>query len=670
MIKIFVAFLPWAVFWSSAYSGDYRSGVLWGLVLSGILNLIHLRRFKIFETAAFFFFLVVFFLHFPDASFWIALSYFYLSLISLLPLFVNTSFIFQYMVESYPPAYRKDGAFLLINNIIAGVWGVIFWGSAVAVAVGQLVLPGILTIGGIAFSLFFPKRASAYFVSREFKKYDWNIKMNPARKKQEDEYDVIVVGAGIGGLTAGVLLSKRGCRVLMLEQHSKVGGYWVSFRRRDFTFSAGVIDVSGLWEKGPVAYLLREAGLKKEDFFVRNTVKYFLKGREIAIPPGLEGTVKVLSSHFPDEEESISRFFEEAKMAYEECYREAGIFGAPLPPYLLAKAFGGEKVFNYPREHPHFYNYLNKTFKDKLDEFFKNENLKSLLGGLWGYTGAPPEKTSALMGLTVWMSYLMHGGYFPRGGPRALVDVLHDFIQHHGGEVLTGQKVDQIVVENKTVRGIKAGGRFFKSPLIAADANARTVFLELVGEGNLGKKFVSYIKGLKMSISCLVVYLGIEGDLSRYPVLMKDVEGGYEIVVISNADKNLAPAGKSAALILTSANYYDFPPRGTKEYAEKKKELAAQAVRKAEKLIPGLGERVIFQEAATPRTMERYVLMPEGALYSFEQSVEVERPYFKTPVKGLYLVGASTFPGGGTEGAVISGIICAQDICGWKRDKA
>jgi len=67
-------------------------------------------------------------------------------------------------------------------------------------------------------------------------------------------------------------------------------------------------------------------------------------------------------------------------------------------------------------------------------------------------------------------------------------------------------------------------------------------------------------------------------------------------------------------------------------------------------------------DAATPRTFERYTLNPRGAIYGLDQS---ERPYFKTPIKGLYLVGASTFPGGGIEAVVISGIIAANDISGW-----
>ena len=183
----------------------------------------------------------------------------------------------------------------------------------------------------------------------------------------------------------------------------------------------------------------------------------------------------------------------------------------------------------------------------------------------------------------------------------------------------------------------------------------------------MSRSYAEYIKGLKMSPSAFMVFLGVDMDLSGYPTLIKNLDEGYEIVVNSNADPSLAPKGKASVTILTSASYRDFPERGSAEYLKRKRELAEGLVRKAEKLIPGLSERVVVQDAATPKTFERYVSMPEGAIYAFDQSIETRRPFFKTPIKGLYLVGASTFPGAGVEAVVISGIICANDICGWKR---
>ncbi|MDI6886791.1 MAG: all-trans-retinol 13,14-reductase, partial [archaeon] len=124
--------------------------------------------------------------------------------------------------------------------------------------------------------------------------------------------------------------------------------------------------------------------------------------------------------------------------------------------------------------------------------------------------------------------------------------------------------------------------------------------------------------------------------------------------------------GKASITILTGADYHDFPERETGEYSKKKREFAEVLIQKAEKVIPDLSKHIIVQDATTPKTFERYTSMPEGALYSFDQSIGTKRPYFKTPIKGLYLASASTFPGGGIEAVVISGMICANDICNWE----
>ncbi len=376
--------------------------------------------------------------------------------------------------------------------------------------------------------------------------------------------------------------------------------------------------------------------------------------------------MKVLSNMFPEEKENIRAFFDDAKKAYEECYSDVEAYGTPLPAWLIVKVSGEKKLLDYPKEHPHFYEWMNKTYKQKLDEYFTNKDLKTLLCALLGYVGTKTEKTSANSALFAVVSYYIHGGYFPKGGAQRFADTLKEVVESNGGKVLLRHKVDRILVEDGKVRGVKVRNKVFRSPIVVANANAKTTFLELVGVENLNKEFVEYIKSLKMSPSCFMVFLGVDMDLSDYPTLIENLDEGYSIVVNSNADSSLAPKDKASVTILTSADYYNFPERGTMEYLEKKKERAEILIKKAEKAIADLGRHIIVQDAATPKTFERYTFMPEGAIYAFDQSIGTKRPCFKTPIKGLYLASASTFPGGGIEAAVMSGMICANDVCNWK----
>jgi all-trans-retinol 13,14-reductase len=678
MFLIIVSFIPWIVYWVLCGVGN-KLGVVIPFSFSLLLIIPQIRKgdFNLMDLTSIFYFSIavagtfIFNLNtFVESSGF--LGYSALSIMALFSLIIKQPYTLQFSKRDYPEVYWKNRTFLAINNIMTAVWTGVFLLNAVTFFFLStpltIILSNILIAFGILFSIVFPLKAPAYFASREFKKFDWRIEVNPQKPKAENEYDTIIVGSGIGGLTCGALLSKRGYKVLVLEQHYQVGGYCTSFQRRGFIFTAGVENVSGLWEKGANSYLLKELGLKKEDLFVRNTPRYIFKGKEIDTPPNLEGFVKLLSEMFPDESKNISPFFNEAQKAYEECYKDAEIYGTPLPGELIVKVFGGKKLLDYPKEHPHFYNWTNKTYKQKLDEYFKNEDLKALLCAFSDHMGTKPERTLAGSALSPCVSFYLYGGYFPKGGPQRFSDSLKKFIEEHGGKVLVKHTVDKILIEKGRVKGVKVGDKIFISPVVVSDTNAKNMFLELVGEDNLDKEFVEYIKGLKMSPSCFMVFLGVDMDLSNYPTPIMNLDDNYGIIISSNAAPSLAPKGKASITIITLAgiNYHDFPERGTKEYLQKKQELAEALIKKAEKVIPELSKHIIVQDAATPKTLERYTLMPEGAIYDFDQSIGTKRPCFKTPIRGLYLAGAATFPGGGIEAVVISGIICANDICNWE----
>lgn len=674
MLYILASFIPWIVYWVLCGIGS-RLGVAIPFAISLILIIPQIRKkdLNLMDLTSVLYFSIatistfIFNLHiFVGRSGF--LGYSILFLMALSSLTIKQPFTLQVSKRDYPEIYWKNKLFLATNSLITMVWaGIFLVNAAIFLLLGMpftVVISNIFIVSGIAFSIIIPLKAPAYFASREFKKYDWSVKVDSQKSKEENEYDVIIVGSGIGGLTCGALLSKRDFKVLVLEQHYQVGGYCSSFKRKDFVFNTGVENVSGLWEKGPVSYLLKELGLKKDDFFVKNRMRFIFKGKEIDVE-NLEELIKTLSDTFPEEKGNIHAFFDEVKKAYEECYKEAEIYGTPLPPELIVKAFDGKKLLNYPREHPHFYDWPNKTFAQKLDEYFRNEELKELLCALLPHFGTAPGKAPASGVLTACISYFLFGGHFPKKAQRFAVS-LKEFIEKNNGKVLVRHKVDKILTEKREVKGVKVGDRIFRSPVVVSNANAKTTFLELIGENDLDKGFVDYIKGLKMSPSCLMASLGVDMDLSSYPTTIHNLDENYALIIGSNADPTLAPKGKASIMLLTYANYHDFPERGTEEYIEKKEEVAEKLIKKAEKVIPNLSKHILVQDIATPKTFERYTSMPEGALYAFDQSIEVKRPCFKTPIKGLYLAGASTFPGGGIEAVVISGIICANDICNWE----
>ena len=201
---------------------------------------------------------------------------------------------------------------------------------------------------------------------------------------------------------------------------------------------------------------------------MRNTLKYIFKGKGIEAR-NLEEFKEILSNKFPDERKSIFTFIEDAQKAYDECYKDTEIYGTPLPAELIVKVFGERELLDYPREHSHFYDWLNKTYEQKLNEYFKDEDLKALLCALLGYLGTKPEKTFASNALNACVSYYLYGGYFPKGGAQRFADSLKDVIKSYGGEVLVKHKVDKILVEEKEVKGVKVGDKTFRSPIVVSN---------------------------------------------------------------------------------------------------------------------------------------------------------------------------------------------------------
>jgi len=490
--------------------------------------------------------------------------------------------------------------------------------------------------------------------------------MVPGGERQQDEYDVAVVGAGIGGLATAALLSKEGYKVLLMEQQSEVGGYCGSLMRDDFVFSTGVMSVGGVWDNGPVVRLLDSLGIPSGNLFARHNSRVMFKGQRIDLGNGSKSLVASLSNIFPDDSSRIAAFFQDASEAFYQLHESTRMYGSPLPDHLVVQLMGERAAAQLPRTYPGLYDWMNKSFGTKLDEYFQNPNLKTLFSSQAGQNGTPAVDTPGLRALIGAIGPMLEGSYYPIGSPRGLATTLAESVRGNGGTVKTDYRTDRILTDSRQVRGIRSGDEIFQAHVVVANVNARTCALQLLEANEVGGPYIDFIKSLVMSRSAFMVYAGVEADLSGYPSLITDIDGDFTILINSNVDPRLAPRGRASVTMVAPIGYRDFPSREDREYDDRKRQFAALLVRKAEEVIPELAGKIATLDAATPRTLEDHTSMPEGAMYGFDQSLKGRRPHFRAPIKGLYFVGASTFPGAGIESAVVSASICANDIRGWK----
>ena len=475
---------------------------------------------------------------------------------------------------------------------------------------------------------------------------------------KKDEFDVVFIGSGISSLACASILSRNGKKVLILEQNTNIGGCCSSFTQMDYTFNVGVQDVSGIWKKGMLKYFLNTLALECTDIFVENDAWYILNGVKIYIPHKLNEIVKSLIDFFPQEKHSIEIFFKDVERLYEESI------------YTLRKEFNKETDQDFVKilgdkikVNDDFKIWKDKTYDEILNYYFKNQDLKKILCALVPYTGMSKDEISAINALIMCLAYYIKGGYSIKGGSQNLADKLRHIIEASGGKIILGQCVEEILIKDNSVYAISCNSEIINSTTVVSNVNPKNTFLKLIKKEHVHPEYRHNISKLNMSISCLAIYLGVSANLYQYPKIIKDIDNKWELHINSNTDTDLAPKGCASITIISydDVKYSDFPERNTEKYIEIKNQLAQKIIEDVQTVIPEIKDNIVIKSIATPKTFERYLHLPQGSIYGFKIGINDSLPRIDSPIKGLYLLGASVL-GPGVETAITSGMMCAQII--------
>jgi prolycopene isomerase len=480
--------------------------------------------------------------------------------------------------------------------------------------------------------------------------------------KIDSSWDVIVIGAGLGGLSAAARLSRAGLRVLVLEQHVFAGGYAHHFLRRVrgtkvvYDFDVALHQTGDLIPGRSVHRMLTDLEVLPQLQLNRFDVAYRSRGprHDLQIPADADAYEALLCELYPEQEKGVRGLFQHLREI-----DEPGEGGAPS-----AAAFG----------------VMDLSLKQLLDQHVTDERIQGIIATLWGYLGLVPSEISAFLYARMWSSFHFGGCFYVKGGGQALSDAFVRVIEGHRGKVLLRTEVTRIETEQGRVRGVetKKRGRF-TAPVVISNAAAPLTYHQLLDDLGPAKEDLARVDELPIACSIHQAYVGIRGDATKLgltdrgaffnPTYDFDEEReamakgdyrrqGWMVGNHNLADPGHAPAGRSilhAALMADGRLWQGLDERA---YRERKCELEAYLVDRLAECIPDVRERIEVIETGTPHTMERYSSNPLGSIYGYASSPaahSIHRPDARTGVSGLYLAGAWTFPGPGFSGTMHSG---------------
>jgi len=486
------------------------------------------------------------------------------------------------------------------------------------------------------------------------------------------KYDVVIIGGGLGGLECGLILSKEGLSVCVLEQHHKIGGNLQTFSRDGCTFDTGM-HYLGSMDKGQYLHkyftyfgIADQLHLKRLDTDGFETLSFEGDENEYSLSQGYDRFSSCLLDQFPGEQKAITSYMEGIRAVTKDF---------PL--------YDPEDIDSYHIPIPT----LEKCALGFLNSLTKNERLKNVLGGALSLYPGHPEKTPLYVHACMRDS-LISSCWRPVDGSQQIANLLVSGIEGNGGKVVTSSRVKEIIVDHDRAAGVVLNNdeKVFADHIIS---NAHPIStLKMIGEGKIRKIFRKRISSLENTWGAFTLYAVLQKD--SFPYLNKNYfHYNREGILHSNHDESSWPD-----------NYYFYTPANSAsdEYAESfmvmadmkfeevrqwtdtginrrgeaykdfKAKRAEKLLDAVEKRFPGIRNKIEKIYTSTPLTFRDYTSTHEGAAYGvIKDCHDPVRSIIlpNTKISNLFFTGQNLNLHG-ILGVTASAVITSSEIVGLK----
>jgi len=504
----------------------------------------------------------------------------------------------------------------------------------------------------------------------------------------DDRFDAIVIGSGLGGLTAGALYARTGARVLLLERNTAFGGAATTYQHGALTIEASLHETTHPAAPGgdpkrevfEALDLYDDIELEPVDDF--QEIRCALIGEPLVLPHGFDAVESSLIERFPHRRRNIRAFLRQVRRSL-----QLGAFRSPDHGMFWRTLH----VAELPLDLWAILRDVRSSLSEVFERFFgDDEAIKFALAGNLPYFTDDPDGVWWLAYVFVQGSYLQSGGYYIKGGSQSLSDRLAEIIHEAGGKTLTAAPATGIALgPEDEVMGVRyrsgdADEQVAYAPVVFANA-APHVIEGMLPEENR-EAFMAPFRDRPLSISLLSATVGVNrrpaefgftsystvlipewmtkfSDFRRATDLLGDMPGERMpvmcVVDYSHIDSGLADGGVFPINVVCADRLENWQNLSDEDYHKHKDAWLDAIVRRLDAEWPGVADAVVESSIATARSMQHHLNTPGGAIYGFALNRPEEYPKgppqtFETPIKGLWLSSAYS-GGGGFTGAMSAG---------------
>jgi all-trans-retinol 13,14-reductase len=507
--------------------------------------------------------------------------------------------------------------------------------------------------------------------------------LSSAAAKEMREFDAIVIGSGIGGLTCASLLARfYKKRVLLIEKHFKFGGYSHSFQRPGgYSWDVGLHYVGQMGKSDQLRLVMDKVTGDRVEW------QKFPDPFQHAVFPGFKipfysdevRQKRTLIANFPQSQAAIERYFRDVRKALRSGMIASIVGRLPRPAALLLQLLFGRSI-----------RFAMQTTQSYFDKHIADRKLQAVLDAQWGDYGLPPQQSPFFMHATIAHHY-WNGAYRPAGSAQSISSAVVAIIKEHGGEALKAMQASYLLFDQGRVIGVRAHktnhpeeSSDFLAPVVISDAGARETYLKLIPT-TVPMKFREALRADTPGCTAINLYVALKKenalDAGRHIYWIfsdwdhnrtwesrpKLLEGTPQIAFVS-FDTNTAQ-------VVTFIDYDFFSEWSKSQWKERPSEYEALKVKIGEALIdyvecvvPGFRDAIASYEVATPLTYQLFANRDHGEVYGLSFLADFfSKPWTRprSPFKGLFLTGADT-GGVGIAGAMMSGVNTLAQICGYR----